>query len=235
MIGYYNYTVVLTYLSLLSAVSGIVTSLSGDGHPYWGAFFLLISGLCDAFDGKVARLKKERTEREKAYGVQIDSLSDLLAFGALPCCIGLSLVRVSERFHHVSLLDVSPRDFCASTVFIAVMFFYVLAAMVRLAYFNVLAEERKLKGEKGRPYFVGLPVTTAALVFPALLLIPIVKPLDITIAYHLAMVLVACLFVSNFRLRKPGNKALIAMLIIGAIEFALCVIYYILHDLPDRQ
>lgn len=235
MIGFYNYTVVLTYLSLLSAVSGIVASLSGEGHPYYGAFFLLISGLCDAFDGKVARMKKNRSEREKSFGVQIDSLSDLLAFGALPGCIGLSLARVSEKFPHVSLIGVSTKfDFWFSFGLMVVMFFYVLAAMIRLAYFNVLVEERKLNGDTSKPYFVGLPVTTAALIFPALLLIPYLKPIDITLTYQAGMIIVGFLFIANFRLRKPGNKAFIFMIIVGAIEFILGIIIYRWHDLGNR-
>ena len=62
MIGFYNYTVVLTYLSLISASTGIFVSLSDKGHPYIGIMFLLFSGLCDAFDGKVARTKVNRDE-----------------------------------------------------------------------------------------------------------------------------------------------------------------------------
>ena len=93
MIGVYDYTVILTYLSLLSASSGIVVSLWGKGHPFIGIFFLLLCGLLDAFDGKVARTKADRTELEKKFGVQIDSLSDLVAFGVLPACIGASLIK----------------------------------------------------------------------------------------------------------------------------------------------
>ena len=44
MIGIWDYTVILTYGSLLSAVMGILVSLSGHGHPYFGVLFLL---LCD--------------------------------------------------------------------------------------------------------------------------------------------------------------------------------------------
>ena len=44
MIGFYDYTVWLTYASLLSAGTGIVVTLSGLGHPYMGMFFLLFSG-----------------------------------------------------------------------------------------------------------------------------------------------------------------------------------------------
>ena len=81
MIGFYDYTVILTYLSILSGTTGIILCLNGIGHPYLGMFFLLFSGLCDTFDGKVARTKKNRTEKMKKFGIQIDSLSDLIAFG----------------------------------------------------------------------------------------------------------------------------------------------------------
>ena len=63
MIGFYDYTVVLTYLSMLSATTGIMLCLNDIGHPYLGMFFLMFCGLCDAFDGKVARTKKNRTEQ----------------------------------------------------------------------------------------------------------------------------------------------------------------------------
>ena len=88
MLGFYNYTVILTYISLCSAVTGIFTAIAGNGHPFVGTCCLLISGLCDSFDGIVARKKKDRTEAEKKFGIQIDSLVDLIAFGVLPCAIG---------------------------------------------------------------------------------------------------------------------------------------------------
>ena len=40
-LGFYDYTVILTYLSLLSAGLGIFVSLHGEGHPYLGIFFLM--------------------------------------------------------------------------------------------------------------------------------------------------------------------------------------------------
>ena len=44
MIGFYDYTVILTYLSLMSGTIGIMLCLNGMGHPYLGMFFLLFSG-----------------------------------------------------------------------------------------------------------------------------------------------------------------------------------------------
>ncbi|MBQ1536339.1 MAG: CDP-alcohol phosphatidyltransferase family protein, partial [Ruminococcus sp.] len=75
MIGFYNYTVILTYLSLCSAVVGITQVF--EGREARAILCLLISGICDLFDGKVARHKKDRTDEEKLFGIQIDSLCDL--------------------------------------------------------------------------------------------------------------------------------------------------------------
>ena len=144
MLGFYDYTVLLTYLSLVSAGTGIVVSLSGGGHPFIGVFLLLFCGLCDAFDGKVARTKKNRTDMERRYGIQIDSLSDLVAFGVLPACIGIAMLRTSPI---IKML----RHRCSERVWVflvgvlgAIMVLYIWAAMIRLAYFNVTEEERQL-------------------------------------------------------------------------------------------
>lgn len=58
MIGFYDYTVILTYISFASSISGIL--LATRGHFNWAIFCLAFSGLCDMFDGKVARTKKNR-------------------------------------------------------------------------------------------------------------------------------------------------------------------------------
>ena len=118
MIGFYDYTVVLTYLSLVSAGLGIFISLNGDGHPYIGVFFLLFCGLCDAFDGKVARTKKDRTEEECKFGIQIDSLSDLVAFGVLPACIGEAVLIQSIKYPDKVVRDTgNPQDIVAHSAF----------------------------------------------------------------------------------------------------------------------
>ena len=82
MIGFYNYTVILTYMSLISAITGMTFAHAG----MFGAaiFCLALSGFFDMFDGKVARRKKDRTDDEKLFGIQLDSLCDVVAFGAFP-------------------------------------------------------------------------------------------------------------------------------------------------------
>lgn len=61
MIGFYDYTVVLTYISMMISMYGI--TLCMDGHFKRAIVCLALSGLCDMFDGKIARTKK--TERMK--------------------------------------------------------------------------------------------------------------------------------------------------------------------------
>ena len=226
MIGFYNYTVVLTYLSLISAGLGIVVSLSGNGHPYIGVFFLMISGLCDAFDGKVARTKPNRSEMEQKFGIQIDSLSDIVAFGVLPACIGAAMLRCSSLMGE---LIASCGEGLATNIVRAaafgVLILYMLAALIRLAYFNVTEEERQQNEGGVRKFYTGLPVTSAALIFPSVLLIQYLTPADITPVYFAAVVFTGFAFLGKFQLRKPGLRGILIMVAIGAAEFVAMVIF----------
>ena len=85
MIGVYDYTVLFTYLSLVSSVIGIFFTI--QGNPVYGVLCIMLSGFFDAFDGKIASLKRNRTDLAKKFGIQIDSLADLVAFGVLPSCV----------------------------------------------------------------------------------------------------------------------------------------------------
>ena len=146
MLGYWNKSVYITYFGAFVACFGFMLSLSINDIDYAFAG-MIVAAVCDMFDGKVARTKKKRTEEEKHFGIQLDSLSDLVCFGVLPAIIGYKLG-----------LDKS--------YLIPVVIFFPLAALIRLAYFNVLEILRKGNGPVKS--YVGLPVTSAALVFPFL-------------------------------------------------------------------
>ena len=222
MIGYLNYTVLLTYLSLASAGLGIITTLTFD-NPYIGMFCLLFSGLCDAFDGKVARIKKDRTETECKYGIQIDSLSDIVAFGVLPACIGMSLLDSSK----INLLNggLGAKLFCILVYAITVV--YIVTALMRLAYFNVTEEERQKTEDGVRKNYLGLPVTSAAIIFPTYMVVHYVLSrigsFNPTPFYFVVMSLCAVAFVTRFQLRKPGLRTLILFVAIGAVEIAIMI------------
>lgn len=220
MIGFYDYTVILTYLSLMSGTIGIMLCLNGMGHPYLGMFFLLFSGLCDTFDGKVARSKKDRTTQMKKFGIQIDSLSDLIAFGMLPACIGIAMLRYTMCIPDLSGVTrylLTHYTLQTQIVLSLIAVLYVLAAMIRLAYFNVMEEEDRNIDETGAKIYTGLPVTSAALIFPAVLLIRA----DLTFLYFGVMLITGGLFISKIQIKKPQNKGIATMIFFGAVE---CVV-----------
>ena len=220
MIGVYDYTVILTYLSMMSGAVGIIATMTGIGHPYIGIIFLMIPGFLDGFDGRVARTKKNRTEFEKNFGVQIDSLSDLICFGVLPAAIGIAQLRKNGIFTELVRRKEYEGHYSIMILLIAITVIYILAALIRLAYFNVTIDERKKQAaETGVEYFTGLPVTSAALIFPLALILNFYIKADLTIWYFLIMLLVAVMFLLNVKVRKVGNKGMIVIVLLGLVEF----------------
>ena len=230
MIGFYDYTVFLTYLSMLSATCGIILCLNDIGHPFVGMLFLMFCGLCDAFDGKVARTKKNRTEQMKKFGIQIDSLSDLVAFGVLPACIGIAMLRSSIEFLNFpdfKLFQIAEKSAVIKVVLTVIAVFYALAAMIRLAFFNVLEDERQQKEGGCNKTYLGLPVTTSALIFPTILLIHIFCNANLTLLYFLFLIIVGVLFISDVQFKKPSTKGVLLMIIIGMVEAAALAFVFI--------
>ena len=227
-IGFYDYTVILTYLSLLSAVTGMVQASRGA----FGAAILCLaaSGVCDMFDGIVARSKKNRTDDEKSFGIQIDSLCDLVAFGVLPACIGMSLIRTSPIL--VDWVGNSKDNLlwmCVVIALFSVLALYVLAALIRLAYFNVTEEERQRTEGGTRKDYTGLPVTSAALIFPIVMLFKYVggEALDLSFIYFPVALITGFLFLSKIRIPKPHLKGILILVGIGLVECAIMLILFL--------
>ena len=228
MLGVYDYTVVLTYLSLISAASGIIVSLSDGGHPYLGIMFLLLCGLFDAFDGKVAHTKKNRTEFEKKFGIQIDSLSDLVAFGVLPATIGVACLRVSPWLRSLELFDQGKwNSWAVKLIFYGILVLYTLAALIRLAYFNVTEEERQAKEGGIRKVYTGLPVTSASLIFPFIMILNYILPVDISILYIPVAAVTAFCFLGKFTIPKLHLKGILVLIGIGVLEFVCLIVTHI--------
>lgn len=220
MIGFYDYTVWLTYLSFISACTGIFLTLTNN-NPLQGIVCLLVSGLCDAFDGKVASTKTDRTEMGKKFGIQIDSLSDVVAFGILPAVIGIGAFRT---FKSTTTPTTKGQLFLSVVAFI-IAIMYMLAAYIRLAYYNVTEEERQQTETGRRTTYSGLPVTAAALVFPILFLLSNISHEVYITAHFAAMLLMSFLFLLNIPVRKPGFKGVLIMTGIGAVELIVLIIF----------
>lgn len=81
-LGVYHPSVILTYIGVVISVFGIFCV----NDLYLAVILLMVAGLCDAFDGIFARRYK-RTKLQEDFGVQIDSLADLISFGVFPAKI----------------------------------------------------------------------------------------------------------------------------------------------------
>ena len=203
MIGFYSYTVVLTYLGLASAAMGMI--LTFQGFAKYALFCLAFSGLCDMFDGKVARLKKDRTEDEKRFGIQIDSLCDVVCFGAFPMILCYS---IGMR---------GPAG-------ISILVFYLIAGVIRLAFFNVMEEKRQDETDEARKYYQGLPITSIAIILPLFCTLRPMLGHRFLSELHICILTVGLLFIINFPLRKPGWKML--TLLVAIVSCALIKIYF---------
>ena len=182
-IGFYDYTVILTYLSLISSVFGMTRAIHGDYKL--AIFCLAFSGICDAFDGRVARTKKNRTADEKNFGIQLDSLCDMFCFGVFPAII-------------CYLLGVR------GALGVMLVMFYCLCAVARLAFFNVLEGKRQLTEGGANKTYRGLPVTAISMIFPVMYLLTLVLTEQAFVVFlHFLMALTAFLFVLDFSVKKP--------------------------------
>ena len=168
-------------------------------HPEYAIICLMVSGLCDMFDGKVARTKKDRTESEKKFGIQIDSLCDAICFGVLPAVIGYSI---------------GMNDWCD----LPILILFPLCAVIRLAYFNVAEEERQSKTAENRKVYEGLPVTSVALILP--LLYSFHKDIGdwFPEVYGGALVVIAIAFITRFKVKKPSMKTMLCFIGVGVLE-----------------
>ena len=200
IVGKWNKSVILTYAGLILAVLGMFLAFTQEKINY--AFCcLMVAGICDLFDGMVARRCK-RTEEEKKFGIELDSIVDTMSFIALPICIFISmgLVQVWD---------------------VLIFMLFAVAGVARLAYFNIDTAD----SEKAIKYYTGLPVTYTALIFPLLYLLKL--PLEENIFLWIvrcAIVIVSVLQVLKIKVVKPKG---IWYAIFGIMAIALLVVYLV--------
>ena len=214
-IGMADYTVLLTFIGLLSSVFGMVQAMAG--HFRMAIFCLAFSGLCDAFDGRVARTKKNRTRKEILNGIQLDSLCDVICFGIFPIMI-------------CTLLGVNG---ILGAFSVAV---YAVGGVTRLAWFNVLETEELYSGEKGESVYHGLPITSISVILPLVFLLSFVVNDDwVPAILTFTLLVTGILFIINFKLRKPKLRViLILILVVGAATLAI-LFFSRHHVMPVTQ
>ncbi len=192
MIGKWNKSVILTYIGLTLSIVGIILVLFGIDLKYV-MICLMAAGICDLFDGTLARRCK-RTKEEKEFGIELDSLVDVMSFIALPLVILFSIN--------------------SSLLFIPLGIIYSIFAIARLAYFNIKTAD----SEKAIKSYIGLPVTYAALIFPLVFLLSyLVKNNLFIIIYNIITLIVSILFILKIKVPKPRLVSSIILLLTAII------------------
>lgn len=199
LLGYYNYTVILTYIGMLTGFMGIVYAF--ENSIFRAVVCLMAAGFCDMFDGTVASTR-ERTDQEKCFGIQIDSLSDLICFGVLPASIAYSMNQ-------------------GSSVVLGISAMYVLCALIRLAYFNVDEEERQRKSADPRVIYYGMPVTMSAMFVPIVYGVAYFFGWKPAHGMSIALLAMAILFLLPFQVKKPKFIGKLCFLMCGVLEIFL--------------
>ncbi len=181
-VGIYNAPAAVTFTSLALAVGAVL--LSWHGQLALALVTLIWAGICDLLDGWVAR-RRPRSAAEQSFGLQIDSLVDMAAFGMTPWLVLLHDGRDA------------PWD-------MAVYLAYAAAAAMRLAHFN----RTRLDAELPASHSQGLPVTYAALVFPVVMLTQgWLAESVFTVLLRVTVAGLALLFLLPVPLPKPRGRA----------------------------
>lgn len=203
MIGKWNRSVIATYVGMLFAVAAMVLTMA-NLYGYAMMCFMA-AGICDLFDGTIARMCK-RTEEEKNFGIQLDSLVDVVSFIALPIVFVVKFSGVSWYAMAASVM-------------------YSVFGVARLAYFNVCQEENEDKDSPIK-YYTGMPVTYAALIFPATYLLHVfLADKVIALLMCIVMEIMGLLFILKLKFIKPGKKGYIFLMLLAIALFVLYVIF----------
>jgi CDP-diacylglycerol--serine O-phosphatidyltransferase len=174
--GIYILPSLFTTGNLFAGFFAIVTSMQGNFE--YAPIAILLAIVLDSLDGRVARL----TNTESEFGVQYDSLVDMVSFGLAPALVMYSW----------ALGGMEKLGWLAA-------FIYVAGAALRLARFNVQV------GTVDKRYFRGLPSPAAAALVMGFIWVlhsSGVPGREISLIALAVTVIAGCLMVSNVRYRS---------------------------------
>jgi len=161
------------FFTALSAFFGVMSIIASSQGKFEKAFiYIVLSLIADGLDGRVARL----TNTTSKFGVEFDSLADLVAFGVAPAM--MLFFAIGHNYGKFGAL---------------VSGLFVVFGAIRLARFNVTT------GELDPRYFIGLPIPTAAVVLSSWIMLDVKYRGDFDLLILLGALFVAFLMVSNFR------------------------------------
>lgn len=198
-IGVYRKCDWVTMTGTSFAILGIICAY--NSRTTYAIFCLILAAICDAFDGVVARKFRSLKEQE-IYGIELDSLSDVISFGVLPMIITLNIA-------HNNILT-----------YIACVFFCV-CGVIRLAYFNMLTTtKKKVKNE-----FIGIPITASAIVVPLIYFVTfLISKKYNYIIFPILLIIMGILYITPIKLKKPTSREKAILSFLGILAIIICLL-----------
>ena len=203
-IGKWNKSVIMTYIGLCFCVFGIYTVMTG-GNILIVLSCLLLAGVCDMFDGLIAR-KCDRTLEEKHFGIELDSLVDTASFVIFPVVIYLYL-GFDAWYHLLSFM------------------LFTICGIASLGYFNIGIDPSG-SNEPVKSY-TGLPVTCSAFIFPVCYLFSyLLNETGFMIFFSILMPLVAILNITKLKVPKlKSKKFYVLVCLLSVLIISLLLIF----------
>jgi len=190
------------FFTALSAFFGVMSVIASSQGKFEKAFmYIVLSLIADGLDGRVARL----TNTTSKFGVEFDSLADLVAFGVAPAM--MLFFAIGENYGKFGAL---------------ISGLFVVFGAIRLARFNVTT------GEIDPRYFIGLPIPTAAVVLGSWIMLDLKYQGGLNLLILTGALFLAFLMVSNFRypsFKKLDFKKNVAIKILILIIVVASFIY----------
>ncbi len=200
-IGFYSLANGITLFGL--ALSLTSCFLAAGGNFKFAVYLMFLACICDMCDGTIARNSKERSKPEQFYGIQLDSLCDIVSFGVTPCFVAYS-------FGFKGVLD------------IIIYLIFVICGVTRLAYFNTLSN---FKPQNGKKTFRGVPIPMSVFVVTFLFMLTTFIPASVCVwLFRLGYLSLAIAFVLKITVKKPDAKKALVLIAIEIIMLLVLVI-----------
>ena len=207
----------ITMASVFCGFSSVVMSINAAGatperYFLWAAGLLVLAGVFDGLDGRVARATNTATE----FGVQLDSLADVVSFGMAPAILA----------YRYAFFQLGIHDSHLRAAGWAACFVFTACGALRLARFNVQV------GAVDSRYFVGLPIPAGAACVASVIIWHPTPPDTATLAYWFAggLFLVGLLMVStvrfpSFKKRATSPRAVMITNLSIVLLFAMLILF----------
>ena len=201
VVGKWDRSVIVSYLGVAISCVGMYFAISTHRHDY-ACVCLILAGICDMLDGFVARSIKHRSTADKQFGIELDSVADVVDFIALPIVIVCTL-GVVDWYEIIPLI------------------IFAICGVARLAYFNTTA----IKTDGPVKIYHGLPVTFTSVILPIMFLIfSLFVPSVLKEMLLITMLLIAILNVLDVYIPKPKPKHYPIFILLAIVAVTLLLV-----------